>query len=82
MSSAWGYRYARTLRNQGIALDPLVASRVADCMKQEALTRREKDILGQIMLGLSNKSIASNLTVAVGTVKRASNKLAASIRQW
>jgi DNA-binding NarL/FixJ family response regulator len=27
------------------------------------------DILGQIMLGLSNERIASNLTVAVGTVK-------------
>jgi DNA-binding NarL/FixJ family response regulator len=58
----------RSIHNGGIALDALVASRVAGCMKQEALTRREKDILGQIMLGLS-KSIASNLTVAVGTVK-------------
>jgi DNA-binding NarL/FixJ family response regulator len=59
----------RSIHNGGIALAPLVASRVANCMKQEALTRREKDILGQVMLGLSNKDIASNLTVAVGTVK-------------
>ncbi|MDB6100900.1 MAG: hypothetical protein JWO52_899 [Gammaproteobacteria bacterium] len=59
----------RSVHNGGIALDPLVAGRVADCMRHEALTRREEDILGQIMLGLSNKRIASNLTVAVGTVK-------------
>jgi DNA-binding NarL/FixJ family response regulator len=53
----------------GIALDPLVASRIAEHMKQEALARREEDILGQIILGLSNKRIASELTLAVGTVK-------------
>jgi DNA-binding NarL/FixJ family response regulator len=57
------------MHSGGIALDPLVAGRIADCMKQEALTRREQGILGQMMLGLSNKKIASNLTLAVGTVK-------------
>jgi DNA-binding NarL/FixJ family response regulator len=59
----------RSMHLGGIALDPLVASRIAERMKQEALTRREEDILGQIMLGLSNKGIASKLTLAVGTVK-------------
>jgi DNA-binding NarL/FixJ family response regulator len=59
----------RSMHIGRIALDPLVTSRIADHMKQEALTRREEDILGHIMLGLSNKSIASKLTVAVGTVK-------------
>jgi DNA-binding NarL/FixJ family response regulator len=53
----------------GIAVGPLVASRIADCMKQQALTRREADILRQMMLGMSNKAIASKLTLAVGTVK-------------
>jgi DNA-binding NarL/FixJ family response regulator len=53
----------------GIALGPLVASRIADRMKQQALTRREGDILRFMMLGLSNKAIASKLTLAVGTVK-------------
>ena len=53
----------------GIALGPLVASRVADRMKQQALTRREADILRYMMLGLSNKAIATKLTLAVGTVK-------------
>jgi DNA-binding CsgD family transcriptional regulator len=42
---------------------------MAEWMKQQALTRREEDILRQVMLGLSNKGIARKLTVAVGTVK-------------
>jgi DNA-binding NarL/FixJ family response regulator len=53
----------------GIALGPLVASRIADRMKQQALTRREGDILRHMMMGMSNKAIASKLTLAVGTVK-------------
>jgi DNA-binding NarL/FixJ family response regulator len=53
----------------GIALGPLVASRIADRMKQQALTRREGDILRHMMLGMSNKAIATKLTLAVGTVK-------------
>ncbi len=53
----------------GIALGPLVASRIADRMKQQALTRREGEILRHMMLGMSNKAIASKLALAVGTVK-------------
>jgi DNA-binding NarL/FixJ family response regulator len=53
----------------GIAVGPLVASRIADRMKQQALTRRETDILRHMMLGMSNKAIASKLGLAVGTVK-------------
>jgi DNA-binding NarL/FixJ family response regulator len=53
----------------GIALGPLVASRIADRMKQQALTPREADILRYMMQGMSNKAIASKLTLAVGTVK-------------
>jgi two-component system NarL family response regulator len=59
----------RSVHAGGMALGPLVTSRVADWMKQQALTRREGDILRQMMLGLSNKGIATRLTVAVGTVK-------------
>jgi DNA-binding NarL/FixJ family response regulator len=59
----------RSVHMGGIALGPLVASRIADRMKQQALTRREGDILRHMMLGLSNKAIASKLTLAVGTVK-------------
>jgi DNA-binding NarL/FixJ family response regulator len=59
----------RSVHLGGIALGPLVASRIADRMKQQALTPREADILRYLMLGLSNKAIASKLTLAVGTVK-------------
>jgi DNA-binding NarL/FixJ family response regulator len=52
-----------------MAMGPVVASRVADWMKQRALTPRETDILRQMMLGHSNKRIAIELSVAVGTVK-------------
>jgi two-component system NarL family response regulator len=59
----------RSMHLGGIALGPLVAMRIADSMKQEALTRREEDILAHMMVGLSNKAIASKLALAVGTVK-------------
>jgi DNA-binding NarL/FixJ family response regulator len=59
----------RSVYMGGIALGPLVASRIADRMKQQALTPREADILRYMMLGMSNKAIASKLTLAVGTVK-------------
>jgi DNA-binding NarL/FixJ family response regulator len=59
----------RSVNAGGLALGPLVASRMGEWMKQQALTRREEDILRQVMLGLSNKGIARKLTLAVGTVK-------------
>jgi len=59
----------RSVYMGGIALGPVVASRIADRMKQQALTPREADILRYMMLGMSNKAIASKLTLAVGTVK-------------
>src|SRR5882757_480940 len=59
----------RSVYMGGIAMGPLVASRIADRMTQQALTPREADILRYMMLGMSNKAIASKLTLAVGTVK-------------
>ena len=59
----------RSVSSGGSALGPLVASRMADWMKRQALTPREEDILRQVMLGLSNKEIARKLALAVGTVK-------------
>lgn len=53
----------------GTALAPLVAHRIAERRSHQILTRREEEILRQMMLGLSNKGIAANLTLAVGTVK-------------
>jgi len=59
----------RAVHGGGVALAPLVVSRMADWMKQQALTVREEDILRQMMLGLSNKEIARKLSLALGTVK-------------
>jgi len=59
----------RSVHVGGIALGPIAARRVAERMKLKVLTRREEDILRQLMLGLSNKSIAANLSLTVGTVK-------------
>jgi len=59
----------RSVHDGGVAIGPLVARRIAEKMNQQALTAREKDILRHMMLGLSNKGIAFNLTLAEGTVK-------------
>jgi DNA-binding NarL/FixJ family response regulator len=59
----------RAVRLGGTALGPLVAGRVGESMKQRALTPREGDILRQMMLGHSNKRIAMELNLAIGTVK-------------
>jgi DNA-binding NarL/FixJ family response regulator len=60
----------RSICDGGTVVSPLVAVRVAERMKQHvALTTRELDILRQMMLGMSNKSMASALDLAVGTVK-------------
>jgi DNA-binding CsgD family transcriptional regulator len=42
---------------------------MAAWMKQQTLTRREEEILRQLMLGFSNKTIARTLALATGTVK-------------
>jgi DNA-binding NarL/FixJ family response regulator len=53
-----------------IPLAPLAASKLAERLTQQSpLTPREVDILRQMMRGLSNKSIALKLDLAVGTVK-------------
>jgi DNA-binding NarL/FixJ family response regulator len=59
----------RSVYEGGVALDPLVARRIAENMKQQPLTGREKGVLRQLMLGLSNKKIAGEFNLAEGTVK-------------
>ena len=59
----------RSVHAGGIALAPPVAARVADRMTQQALTLREGQVLRRLTMGLSNKVIASELTLAEGTVK-------------
>jgi len=46
-----------------------VAQRMADSMTRENLTRREAEVLGLLSQGQCNKTIASTLDIAIGTVK-------------
>lgn len=46
-----------------------VASRVAESLTREALTHREAEVLSLMVKGCSNKLIARELGIAVGTVK-------------
>ena len=59
----------RAVHGGFVAVGPQVATRLADRLKRETLTRREEMILGRMMLGLRNKDIARDLALAVGTVK-------------
>lgn len=48
---------------------PRSAQRLADCMSREPLTPREGEVLVQLSRGSCNKTIASELEMALGTVK-------------
>ena len=52
-----------------VALGRGVAGRIAVRLQCKALTRREDEVLGHVMSGLSNKAIAAKLKLAVGTIK-------------
>jgi DNA-binding NarL/FixJ family response regulator len=59
----------RSVRGGGVALSPLAAARITNRIQGKTLTARERAVLEQLMLGLSNKSIASRLDLRFGTVK-------------
>jgi DNA-binding NarL/FixJ family response regulator len=59
----------RSVHRGGVALSPVVAARMTSLLQCRALTAREKAVLEQLMLGLSNKGIARTLNLCVGTVK-------------
>jgi DNA-binding NarL/FixJ family response regulator len=59
----------RCVSQGGVALSPLVASRMGNRLTKQPLTPRESQVLHQLMLGRSNKVIAGQLDLAVGTVK-------------
>jgi DNA-binding NarL/FixJ family response regulator len=59
----------RSIHAGGVAVGPLVVSRMAAWMKQQTLTPRQAEILRQLMLGFSNKIIARKLALSTGTVK-------------
>jgi DNA-binding NarL/FixJ family response regulator len=77
---AWGYLLLgcsvadvvngiRLVQGGTRALGPLVAARIAERLALPVLTHREGEVFRQIALGLSNKRIASELSLSVGTVK-------------
>jgi two-component system nitrate/nitrite response regulator NarL len=68
----------RTAMRGGVAISPELTALLARALRDDAtqveperagLTRREREILGLLAAGLSNKLIARELDVAVGTVK-------------
>ncbi len=75
---------ARTIVRGGIVIDPYAVSKIMNSLKAEQLTKRELDVLGLLMRGLTDKQIANRLGNAVGTikyhVKQLRNKLDASSR--
>ena len=48
---------------------PIVAQRMADSLAGEMLTHRENEVLRLVATGQSNKAIARQLTIELGTVK-------------
>jgi DNA-binding NarL/FixJ family response regulator len=69
-------RAVRAAYAGGVLLDPTVASRLVEAIAQppgeephERLTAREREVLGLIALGHSNKRIALELGIAEKTVK-------------
>jgi len=46
-----------------------VAQAMADSLSREALTGREQEVLALLVRGQTNKAIARNLNIAIGTVK-------------
>lgn len=59
----------RSVHEGGVAVTPRVASRIAESMHQKTLTVREQNVLRLMTAGRSNKQIARQLGIAVGTVK-------------
>lgn len=59
----------RAARPGARILSPKVASRLAESVAAEALTRREQVVLGMVVEGCCNKSIANHLGITSGTVK-------------
>ena len=59
----------RAIHAGEVAFGPLVAGRIAEQIRREKLTQRELEILQLLILGLSNKAIASETRAGLETVK-------------
>lgn len=53
----------------GSAIDPHIATKMLEGLHHEQLTRRELDVVRLLMQGRSNKCIARELDISVGTAK-------------
>jgi DNA-binding NarL/FixJ family response regulator len=62
-------RSVRVVASGGRYLCSSAATRMADSLCQEAMTPRESDVMALLMKGLSNKMVARELGIAVGTAK-------------
>jgi DNA-binding NarL/FixJ family response regulator len=59
----------RTLRRDLRYVGPVAAGRLAESICGEGLTKRELDVLRQVVAGHGNKAVANTLGVSAGTVK-------------
>jgi len=50
-------------------IPPEIAERLAESIPQQSLTQREQEVLTLIARGLANKDIATQLGLAIGTIK-------------
>jgi DNA-binding NarL/FixJ family response regulator len=72
-------RALRRIHTGDTVVDPGVAAKIADSFSGRALTLREIDVLGLVMVGLSDKAIAKRLMRSVGTVKSHMKSLLAKL---
>lgn len=59
----------RCVARGGTAIDPRAVTKMLDSLNGDKLTDREVDVLRLVMLGRSNKAVATQLGIAVGTAK-------------
>lgn len=69
----------RTVREGGRFIPAQVAARLAGAADDEALSRREHEVLTCIASGMTNKEIAEELGITESTVKAHVNKLLAKL---
>jgi DNA-binding NarL/FixJ family response regulator len=62
-------RAIRCVGRGGTAIDPQFLTRALDSLNGDKLTERETEVLRLIVVGRSNKSVAAQLGITVGTAK-------------
>jgi DNA-binding NarL/FixJ family response regulator len=59
----------KTIANGGTAFAPHVANRIVQSIASDTLTERELEVLQLLVQGSSNKEVARQLSITLGTVK-------------